>query len=305
MLRFILNKKLMIIKGYLIYKNFRISIKMTLYISNVYFPSGGQTESDLNRLFDPYGGRRNFSRITIGPISGPNIYRIYYNDPDRDNVDLDEIITDLNGYIFNGHLIVVSEDRPPPSEFSRSNMPISGMSYAQYGVPVPERPSQRVISVPGVTYELPVSSPGRSAGQRAPPGSFPNQPVFPFMSGSPISSRRAPNILVPEQPTSNTQDELFKQSYQTLLKQLYGLKVELPQFLVINGIRANFISFQEASLMLNQSQIERYLIDPILQPWAGVPGALNRIITLFGKNGITYLAKVKYDSQTNQIYAPV
>jgi hypothetical protein len=52
-------------------------------------------------------------------------------------------------------------------------------------------------------------------------------------------------------------------SYETLIKQLYGLPIELSQYLIINGIRANFISFQEIANMLSKNQIERYIIDPL------------------------------------------
>jgi hypothetical protein len=119
------------------------------------------------------------------------------------------------------------------------------------------------------------------------------------------------------QPPSIIQNEtqmqsLLRQSYETLIKQLYSIPVELPPFLIINGIRSNFIPFQEVAEMLQTNQIERYTIDPILQPWAGVPpvsgvfpGTSNRIITMFGKNGITYLVKARYDPQTNQISPPI
>jgi hypothetical protein len=105
-------------------------------------------------------------------------------------------------------------------------------------------------------------------------------------------------------------DNLFRESYETLLKQLYGIPVQLPEYLVINGLRANFVPFEQIGQMLSTNQIERYIIDPLLQPWAGIPpaggaspGTEYRIFTFFGKNGITYLVRAKYNSQTNQILA--
>lgn len=95
---------------------------------------------------------------------------------------------------------------------------------------------------------------------------------------------------------------IIHKSYQSLLRQLYGLQVKLPEYLIINGLRVNFISFEQVSNMLKNNEIDRYIIDLILQPWAGLPGTTNRIITLFNKNGTTYLARVRYDLQTNQIY---
>ena len=114
---------------------------------------------------------------------------------------------------------------------------------------------------------------------------------------------RSPTIA---NPISNLQSQevlsdLFQQSYETLLKKLYGIPVVLPDFLILNGLRVSFIPFQQVSSI----QIERYIIDPMLQPWAGVPRTPNRILTIFGQNGITYLVKVRYDSQSNQIYPPV
>jgi hypothetical protein len=104
---------------------------------------------------------------------------------------------------------------------------------------------------------------------------------------------------------SNQEKELQKQSYETLLKQLYNLQDAdaLPEFLIINGLRVSFISFEEITQMLNQNQIERYIIEPLFQPWAGKPG--NRILTMYAKNGVTYLIKVRFDRVNNSINQPV
>lgn len=65
---------------------------------------------------------------------------------------------------------------------------------------------------------------------------------------------------------------------------------------------SNFTPFEQIALMLTQTQIERYIIDPSLQYLTETP---NSILTIFGKNGITYLVKVRYDQPTNQIFPPV
>jgi len=99
-----------------------------------------------------------------------------------------------------------------------------------------------------------------------------------------------------------------EKSYITLLSQLYGLPVEVPKFLILNDLKVDLIPFEKAAEMLSKNQIERFILEPILQPWAGtismdiVP---NRIITMFGKNGITYLVKAKYDQTSNQIFPPI
>jgi hypothetical protein len=98
---------------------------------------------------------------------------------------------------------------------------------------------------------------------------------------------------------------LFTVSFETLLKQLYGLPVTLPSELIINGIRTPFINFDELVQKFKGQEINRYILNPMLQSWAGPPGTQNRIITLFAKNGLTYLAKVRYDQQSNQIYPPI
>jgi len=116
-------------------------------------------------------------------------------------------------------------------------------------------------------------------------------------------------IRVTRQPIEETviqqspPDNLTKESHAMYMSQVYGLPVILPQFLIINGLQVNFISFQEVGQML--SQIERYILDPVLQPWAGLPSSPNRIITLFNNNGITYLVKARYDRVSNQIFPPV
>ena len=102
-------------------------------------------------------------------------------------------------------------------------------------------------------------------------------------------------------------EDLYQLSYETLTKQLYGLPVIIPEFLILNGLKVNFIPFSQLSTI----QIQRYIIEPLLQPWAGPPvgfsgeNPMNRIITIFGTNGMTYLVKSKYDPISNQIFPPV
>ena len=98
---------------------------------------------------------------------------------------------------------------------------------------------------------------------------------------------------------------LENESYETLLKQLYNIPVIQPTFLILNGLRVYFISFQEVSEMLSQNKVSKYIIEPILQPWAGPPLTQNRILTIFGTNGMTYLVKALYDQASNQIFPPI
>lgn len=117
------------------------------------------------------------------------------------------------------------------------------------------------------------------------------------------TSNQVQNISTFSQP----EKDLHQLSYETLVKQLYGIPVGLPDFLILNGLKVKFIPFSQ----LNTIQIERYIIEPLLQPWAGPPleksgnTPVNRILTIFGKNGMTYVVKALYDPNSNQIYSPV
>ena len=109
----------------------------------------------------------------------------------------------------------------------------------------------------------------------------------------------------------NTNNNLQELSYNTLLSQLYGLPDAnaLPEFLILNDLKVNFIPFEEAAKMVSQNKVSRFILEPMLQPWAGPPGNLsletpNRIITVLGTNGMTYLVKAKYDQASNQIFEP-
>lgn len=106
-------------------------------------------------------------------------------------------------------------------------------------------------------------------------------------------------------PIPVNSDSLYELSYQTLVKQLYGIPVIIPEYLIVNDLKINFITFEQVAQMLNSGQIERYIIEPLLQPWAGPPSTSNKILTVFNKNGMTYLVKVKYDPVTNQIFNPI
>jgi hypothetical protein len=103
----------------------------------------------------------------------------------------------------------------------------------------------------------------------------------------------------------STKENLVQQSYETLIKQIYNIHVEIPQFLIINKIKINFISFQDAANMLQNNQIQQFFLNPLLQSYAGLPSSPNRIVTLLDKNGMSYLVKAKYDRQTNQIFPSI
>uniref|UniRef100_A0A6C0IYM3 Uncharacterized protein n=1 Tax=viral metagenome TaxID=1070528 RepID=A0A6C0IYM3_9ZZZZ len=50
------------------------------------------------------------------------------------------------------------------------------------------------------------------------------------------------------------------------MRQLYGLPVTLPQELTVNQLQTPFVTFDRAVEL-----IQRFTLDPLLQPWAGLP----------------------------------
>ena len=72
--------------------------------------------------------------------------------------------------------------------------------------------------------------------------------------------------------------------------------------IILHGLKVNFIPFEEIANLLSQNQIERYIIDPSLQYLTIAP---NVVLTMFRKNGLTYLVKARYDQRSNQIFPPV
>lgn len=93
-------------------------------------------------------------------------------------------------------------------------------------------------------------------------------------------------LIIPEIPQSIQQVQSTQQrseetpqyiilnnSYETLIKQLYGIPVEFPEYLIVNGLRVNFMassrggdatSFQQIIQMLQNNQIERYILNSSL-----------------------------------------
>ena len=89
-------------------------------------------------------------------------------------------------------------------------------------------------------------------------------------------------------------DNRLRETIEALISRLYGLPLSEPP--------AELTSFEEASRLLQWGQIVNFTIDPLLQVWAGPPGTPNRIVTLIGRDGLSYLVLARYDPATNQIY---
>lgn len=126
-----------------------------------------------------------------------------------------------------------------------------------------------------------------------------NELKFEQMMLSPVASPvKSPGPIIQEDP-------LLKQSFDVLMKQVYNLPVEIPPFLVVDGSPIHFIDLNMARQLLDSGQIERYIFDPMLQPWAGHPFLSNRILTLFDKNGNSCLVRASYNPETRQLNQPV
>ena len=107
-----------------------------------------------------------------------------------------------------------------------------------------------------------------------------------------------PNVIY----KNNGFPTLTLESMKTLIERLYGLPFSLPNFLVINELQVPFIPFSQIADLLKNDAIHRHYLDPLLQPWAGLPSSPNRIIMLLCKDGTTYLGKVRYEN--GQMYPP-
>jgi hypothetical protein len=105
------------------------------------------------------------------------------------------------------------------------------------------------------------------------------------------------NTIINDLPIDPLKLQEFMSSYDNLEK-IYNILNKLPEFITMHGLKVNFIPFEQ----IFKIQIANWIIDPVLQLYTKEP---NKIITVFGTNGMTYLVKAKYDPMTNQIFPPI
>ena len=138
----------------------------------------------------------------------------------------------------------------------------------------------------------------------------PNWDLSPRGMETPPLSPRLNVTLSFDRPLSIDPDQIEDYRINAMgayFSMLYGIPFKTPEFVIINGLRIAFISFSEVS----QIQIVRYELNPYLQmyatqlPYREAVSSPNRIITLFGSNGLTYLVKAKYDPVSQQIFPPL
>ena len=134
--------------------------------------------------------------------------------------------------------------------------------------------------------------PGISAFVPSPyPGGLPMRVPFPSFGLPPMTSI----------PLSEPEPDFRLNALDMYFAHLYGLPVELPQFIILNGLKVDFIPYSEAAKI----DIQRVHFEPSLQPYAGLSTTRNRIITIFSKNGMTYLTKATYNHTTQMMFPPI
>lgn len=218
--------------------------------------------------------------------------------------------------------IILSEERRPvsPSPYAVSPLPglhPSLLEQASLTPPAtPPRAGSRERGPPPIARPIrhisetgsPVSSPyGSFLLSRQPPSGIRREGALRMGEMErniyPLSPPRSPPEPVPRTLVDQNFENL-KNSYETLLRRLYGLPVELPSSLLVGNVSASVISFDQATVMLSSGKIARFLVDPMLQPWAGPPSSPNRILSFYGNDGLIYLAKGRYNPATNSIFPP-
>ena len=84
--------------------------------------------------------------------------------------------------------------------------------------------------------------------------------------------------------------------------------IPLPEYVVVNGVRVNLKTFDNVKRLIANEAITGHTIDPNLQVWVRVEKNLlkrNRIVTLFGRDGMVYYVKAQYDPITQSILPPL
>ena len=100
-------------------------------------------------------------------------------------------------------------------------------------------------------------------------------------------------------------DNMVKESYIAMLEQLLGFHVMLPRFITINGVGRYLVSFEDINKMMKENQIEKCIIDPSLQKWAGPTGTQNVFLTFHSKDGKIYIVKAYYDMASGKAFPPI
>lgn len=80
--------------------------------------------------------------------------------------------------------------------------------------------------------------------------------------------------------------------------------VECPSQLKIGDKLVSIITFNEVKQKMANKEVEKILLDPSIQAYAGSHRSNNRMLTVYMKDKGMYLVRAEYDQNTNQINPP-
>jgi hypothetical protein len=83
--------------------------------------------------------------------------------------------------------------------------------------------------------------------------------------------------------------------YRSPLEPIKLSDIKLKEYVVINGTKHNLTSYNDIRNLVISGNISHHVVDPSLQVWITDSSKGNRIVTLFGKNGMIYYIKAQYD----------
>jgi hypothetical protein len=190
-------------------------------------------------------------------------------------------------------IVVLKEER------SLETIPYQQLSNGEFKELIPSSPEEQMFGKIHQVYSLKVPLPN---GQEI-NGVFQSLPLRPLDDAierllSRFESQDVYEHQILEflnsQNSEVVNNPLFEKSYENLVRHLYKLPAD--------GIKDNLVTFQQISEMLSRNQIERFVIDPLSQSLTNPP---NNVLTMYGKDGMIYLVKAKYDPIKNQILPPI
>ena len=137
-------------------------------------------------------------------------------------------------------------------------------------------------------YRAAINAPGalQSGVQRIPPG-----PESGTQQRPPEQPRTQPIIV--SQPST-----LISQSHERLIAWIYNIPVASPN--ILGEYQKS--SLEQINQLLQSGQIARFEMSLMLQPWAGPPGTLNRVLTFQTIDGQKLFVVAQYNLQQTKYY---
>jgi hypothetical protein len=95
-------------------------------------------------------------------------------------------------------------------------------------------------------------------------------------------------------------EPIVRLAFGCFMAHVYGLPLPCPEMLD-GHLR---ISYEDSKLLFDREEVVRCEVDPVLQPFAGPPGTLNRILTILTLKREKYFTVCQYDYQTSTHLPP-